>query len=314
MKSAKFKIRIIFGFLIAGLLSVLHVSLASALDLGNTVIRENTVWEGDITIKGVVVVGRNTKLTIKPGTTIRFHRIDSDNDGVGDSEIRVLGSLFAEGTAEHKIIFKSAESQPAPKDWSYVLLFTSGAHNRINHCIFSHGFSGLQVQFSTASVINSVFKDNFEGVRFGRADLSIENNIFTRNDVGIRFTRMEGPALISNNEIMANRIGIFLVPSGQNIADFFKPGRGGIPWNTGRLKITGNNIYQNTMYNLNLGEKQFWDLDISGNYWGCTENRLIEQTIFDRRRDGKLGIAIYKPFLNNKVMLRNGLQNNRDKN
>ncbi|MBU0481802.1 MAG: right-handed parallel beta-helix repeat-containing protein [Proteobacteria bacterium] len=271
-------------------------ALAGPLELGNQVISTNTTWENDIVIEGVVVVAREAILTIKPGTTISFRKVDSDNDGVGDSEIRVLGGLFAEGLPDKKIVFRSAEKSPGTKDWSYVLLFTSGSQNRISHCVFSHAHTGLQVQFSTASVIHSIFKDNHEGLRFGRADLSIEHSLFTGNDIGIRFTRMEGPALIKNNEITSNRIGIFLVPSGQNITDFFAPDRSGVPWNTGRLKIVGNNIYKNTGYNLNLGEKQFWDLDVTGNYWGEESSAEIGKTIFDRKRDEKLGQAIFTPF------------------
>lgn len=276
------------------------IALAEPLELRDTVITSDTTWTGEIIIEGVVVVSRKTILTIKPGTTISFRRIDSDHDGVGDSEIRVLGGLVAEGLPEKMIVFRSAESSPKAKDWSYVLLFTSGSQNRLSYCKFSHAHTGLQVQFSTASVIHSVFTDNHEGLRFGRADLSIENNLFSANDVGIRFTRMEGPALISGNEITGNRIGIFLVPSGQNITDFFAPDSGGIPWNTGRLKISGNNIYDNTEYNLNLGEKQFWDLDITNNFWGNGTPEEIRESIYDHDRDEKLGRAIFAPFASKK--------------
>jgi len=96
----------------------------------------------------------------------------------------------------------------------------------------------------------------------------IKNNVFNRNDVGIRFPRMEGPVTMKHNTILANRIGIFLVPSGQNIQDFFEPDRSGRPWNTGRLLIESNNIFYNTWYNLSLGEKQYWDLDVRNNWWG----------------------------------------------
>ncbi len=285
------------SLLAALLVSLFFTAPLAALELESTVIRADTTWSGEISIKGVVIVSRSAVLTIKPGTVVTFHKIDSDNDGVGDSEIRILGGLIAEGVVDNEIIFKSAEVHPAAKDWSYVLLFTSGYHNRIRYCRFMHGFSGLQVQFSTASVINSVFTDNHEGLRFGRADLSIENSLFASNDVGIRFTRMEGPALISKNEITGNRIGIFLVPSGQNITDFFAPDRSGVPWNTGRLKISGNNIYGNSWYNLSLGEKQFWDLEVNGNYWGSADAELIAESIFDQSRDPKLGRALYEPFL-----------------
>jgi hypothetical protein len=268
----------------------------SPLYLKEQLIRHDTIWSGEIIIEGVVVIGRAATLTIKPGTSIRFKRIDRDQDGTGDSELRILGGIIAEGTADQPITFASAETNPARRDWSYLLIYTSGKINKINFCEFRHGFSGLQVQFSTASVSNSLFIDNNEGLRFGRADLAIENNRFTDNNIGIRFTRMEGPVIIRNNEINNNRTGIFLVPSGQNIRDFFEPDRSGRPWNTGRLKISNNNIYDNFAYNLSLGEKQFWDLDMTGNYWGDDSSEVIGARIFDRNRDKSLGKVLYKPF------------------
>ena len=161
--------------------------------------------------------------------------------------------------------------------------------------MIKHGFSGLQAHFSTVNIANVTFQDNHEGMRFGRAKLSIKNNRFVDNDIGIRFTRMEGPVSIFFNEIRKNRIGVFLVPSGQNIQDFFEPDRSGKPWNTGRLLIKYNNISDNSWYNVSLGEKQFWDLDMSENWWGTSDLLKIRQTVFDKRRDAALGSVILEP-------------------
>jgi hypothetical protein len=242
------------------------------------------------------MVSRKATLSIKPGTVIRFKRIDRNNDNIGDSEIRVLGRLLAEGTVQDPIRFESAEKIPVPKDWSYVLIFSSGKKNSIKYCEFRHAFSGVQIHFSSAEIVDSLFTDNYEGLRFGRARLTVEQNVFRNNDVGIRFTRMEGPAKILKNEISGNRLGIFLVPSGQNIQDFFEPDRSGKPWNTGRLLITANNIYNNYWYNLSLGEKQLWDLDVTGNWWGTTDAEIIRHSIFDKNRDPQLGKARFIPY------------------
>ena len=260
------------------------------------VIEKDTVWSGEIVIAGVVVVGRKATLKIEPGTLVRFKKIDSNNDGIGDSEIRVLGRLLATGLPESPIRFESAEENPKAKDWSYLLIFTSGKKSLVSYCEFRHAFSGVQVHFSTAEINNSLFERNNEGIRFGRARLSVERNVFSRNDVGIRFTRMEGPVVIRDNEISNNRIGIFLVPSGQNIQDFFEPDRSGRPWNTNRLLITSNNIYYNTWYNLSLGAKQLWDLDVKNNWWGSDRPDSIKIGIFDENLDPELGKALFIPY------------------
>lgn len=269
----------------------------SAMTYGDTVLADNTVWSGEVTVRGFVVVGRAATLTIEPGTTVRFEKIDRNGDGIGDSELRVLGGIKAAGLPDRMIRFMSAEASSAPKDWSYVMIFTSPQRNVIRYCEFSGAFTGLQIHFSTATVSDCMFHDNNEGMRFGRARLEIENSEFRHNDIGIRFTRMEGPVVIRRNSIIQNRIGMFLAPSGQNITDFFEPERGGRPWNTGRLGIHGNNIHDNLWYNLNLGERQSWNLEVSGNWWGSASPIDIEGGIFDKNRDGSLGSALYSPFL-----------------
>ena len=269
---------------------------AENLVLHDQVIDKDTTWSGEITIDGVVVVSRKATLSISPGAKIAFTKTDRNGDGIGDGELRVLGGIRAEGTSQFPIIFDSAEETPAAKDWSYIMIFTSPAINHLSWCEFHHAFSGLQVHFSTLIVDNCKFSNNTEGLRFGRADLNLSNNLFFTNDIGIRFTRMEGPVHITGNDISGNRIGLFLVPSGQNIRDFFEPDRSGTPWNTGHLQISGNNIHDNSWYNLDLGEKQIWNLDISNNYWGLRSAKDISSTIFDQRRDKSLGRALFEPF------------------
>jgi hypothetical protein len=283
--------------LFAALLLLAAECESSAASYGDTVLSGNTVWSGEVTVRGVVVVARAATLTIEPGTTVRFEKIDLNGDGVGDSELRVLGGINAIGLPDRVIRFLSAEASPAPKDWSYVMIFTSPRRNVIRYCEFSGAFTGLQVHFSTVAVSDSMFHDNNEGMRFGRARLEIENSEFRHNDIGIRFTRMEGPVAISRNNVVRNRIGMFLAPSGQNITDFFEPERGGRPWNTGKLGIRGNNIHDNLWYNLNLGERQSWNLEVSGNWWGSARPIDMEGGIFDNNRDDSLGSALYSPFL-----------------
>lgn len=269
--------------------------------LHNSMISEDTEWSGTIVIDGVVVVARTATLTILPGTTILFKRRDTNQDGIGDSELRIIGGIKANGSPSQPIIFKSAEPHPKPKDWSYVLIFTSGKKNTLSYCQFHDAFTGLQVHFSTVAVSNSVFSRNNEGIRFGRAKLTMHHCQVTNNEIGVRFTRMEGPVEIQHNDISHNQVGIFLVPSGQNIIDFFEPGRTGKPWNEGHLDISANNINSNCDYNLKLGAKQLWDLKVADNWWGTTSAATAHQQIFDYQRDQELGRAIIEPMATNLV-------------
>lgn len=296
LNSYHLQIFIILATLFFSPVAILKPAAAGEYHYTDQVLHTDTVWSGKVNISGVVVVAREATLKIEPGTTILFQKVDNNNDAVGDSEIRVLGRLLALGTLDRPIFFKSAEKYPQPKDWSFILIFTSGRKNILQHCRIQHAFSGLQVHFSTAEVTHSTFINNHEGLRFGRARLTIANNLFAENDIGIRFTRMEGPVSLTFNELIKNRIGIFLVPSGQNIQDFFEPKQNGKPWNTGHLLISGNNIYQNSWYDVSLGEKQFWDLDVGENWWGTTREKTIKKKIFDQARDPALGRILLQPI------------------
>lgn len=276
----------------------LATSAAESEALGEQFLKQDTTWSGTKIITGVVVVGRGATLTIAPGSRILFKKVDRNRDGIGDSELRILGRILAGGTREEPIYFGSAEENPADKDWSYLLIFASGQKNLVQYCTFEHGFSGLQVHFSTATVSDCTFTNNNEGIRFGRAKLTFTHNKVANNNLGIRFTRMEGPVEIRHNVITANRIGVFLVPSGQNIVDFFEPGRTGRPWNEGHLEITANHIYDNREYNLNLGAKQVWDLKINGNWWNSTDPVAIKEKIYDHHFDSSLGKVRFSPFAN----------------
>lgn len=277
--------------------SICFCSGETPTTFGSKVLQQDTTWSGEIIIEGVVVIGRTASLTIEPGTTILFRRVDLNNDGIGDSEIRVLGRIIAEGTPTSPISFRSAEIHPSQKDWSYLLLFTSSKKNSLKYCTFSHAFTGLQVHFSTALIQDCTFENNQEGLRFGRAKIIIEHNLIRNNNIGIRFTRMEGPAEIRKNIVTKNETGIFLVPSGQNTMDFFEPGRTGKAWNEGHLEINTNNIYENKQYNLKLGAKQMWNLKVTNNWWGFSDHASILPTIFDNHRDDELGQARIEPIL-----------------
>ena len=275
--------------------------ITSSRKYADTVITEDTVWSGRIDISGRVVVGKGVRLTILPGAHIRFSRLDRDNDGVGDGELRVLGELRAEGTRERPIEFTSAEKIPKAGDWSYVLLFASGRPSTISYCNFRHAYTGVQVHFARAEITNCSFKGNIEGLRFGRADLVIRHNEIAGNDLGIRHHRLEGDIHISFNDIHGNGIGIFFVPSNQNKINFSVEEY----LVDSELKqlpvIVNNNIHNNYRYNYSLGERAKHDVSLPGNWWGTGDIERIAAKIFDGNSDKELGTVNVIPFLEKRV-------------
>ena len=139
-----------------------------------------------MTVVGQVVVKKGATLTILPGTTVRFAWLDEDGNGIGDGELNVEGRLVARGTRERPITFTSAREQPAPKDWTFVMISTS-RESVVEHCLFEYAFTGLQVHLSSAAVRNSRFRRNFEALRFSTSEIVVERNEIAGNTYGIRY-------------------------------------------------------------------------------------------------------------------------------
>jgi hypothetical protein len=263
----------------------------------DTVIKRDTEWSGYIIINGTVHVARGAALTVKPGTVVMFKKIDRNRDGVGDGKIKVSGRLIARGAADNMIRFTSAEENPNKMDWSYLLFFVSGDDNIINYCAFEYAFTGVQVHFSKAFISDSVFTNNHEGVRFGRTELRIEHNNVFDNTYGIRYTRLEGPVEIIYNDIRNNDVGIFHVPSNQNIVNFSETFTEKGVFHPHQPVVRYNNISYNEEYNFRLGERQGYDILLKDNWWGSIKDKDILDAIYDEKNDSALGSVVYKPYL-----------------
>lgn len=242
----------------------------------------DSVWEGAVTIAGQVVVKRGVTLTILPGTTVRFAWSDDDGNGIGDGELNVEGRLIARGTRERPITFTSAREQPAPKDWTYVMISASRG-SVVEHCLFEYAFTGLQVHLSVASVRNSRFLRNFEGLRFSTSEIAVESNEIAGNTYGVRYESRGSSGVITRNTVAGNEYGFFPV---------VRNGPG--------VQITSNNIV-NRGYNVKVGAEQREDLDFRGNWWGTAAPAAIVDGFFDRRREATIGRVIFEPFLEKAV-------------
>jgi len=239
----------------------------------------NETWRGTVTIRGSVVVPKGVRLTILPGTTVRFERIDPDGDGIGDSELYVEGELIAEGTVEEPIRFTSAEADPAPKDWKYLFVNLS-RKTTLAHCISEYAFSGVQIHFSRAGVSRCLFRRCVDGFRFSTAEGVFERNRMTENVYGVRYEERNSKAILTRNDITGNRVGIFCVME-----------------STGRVVIRENRIHGNADYDFKLGNRQRRDIPAQENWWGTVDPARIREKIFDRRIEPELGRVLFEPFL-----------------
>lgn len=256
-------------------------------------ISRDTVWAGEVLVKGVVSVKRGATLSIEPGAIIRFVKIDRDQNGIGDGEIMVEGRLLARGTADRKIVFTSAEEQPGRGDWSYVnIIATEGEPNQFEYCVFEYGYSGMQVHYANTWISDCLFHKNGEGLHFNTANIIAEHSSFLDNGVGIKFSRLEGMAVLSNNLVSGNEIGIQFVHQHINALDFDNLHKVIEP-----PLFTLNNIFGNRKYNYTMGDRQSIDIAVMDNWWGSDDSGKIADSIFDKLDDDELGRVFYQPFL-----------------
>ncbi|TYO97117.1 parallel beta helix pectate lyase-like protein [Geothermobacter ehrlichii] len=247
---------------------------APVLELADTAISGDVVWQGEVRIRGVVTVKKSGRLTILPGTRVVFLPLDRDGDGIGDSELYVEGEIVAEGTAQAPILLTSGASRPQPADWKY--LYCDFARRvSLRHVISEYAYSGVQVHFCKARIADSEFRFNVDGVRFSTVNLELSGNRIHHNRHGLRFEERRSTGRIHHNQISDNEIGLFVVTRS----------RGGI-------LIERNNIVGSRSYQVKFGLQQRQDVPLPRNWWGTIDRGRLEEQLFDGRRDPALGRAL----------------------
>ncbi len=174
---------------------------------GETSLFQDTVWEGEVLIDGILTVAMGTTLEIRPGTVIRFTRYDSNADQIGEREIFIQGRLLARGTAEKPIIFTSAEQNPRVADWGAVNMMMSELEpNILEHCLVEYAYRGFHSHFSRAELRHNVFRNNQRGAQFQESDVLIEDCEFSNNFNGLQFR--DSTVRLSGSKILENSWGI----------------------------------------------------------------------------------------------------------
>jgi parallel beta-helix repeat protein len=310
----------IFLALVCGLVVVSCGKKQPLTELPMQTLKNDTTWSGVVIVDGDIYVPPGVVLTIKPGTVVKFKRIDEKSDqnmfGVNspyypEAELIVRGRIIAKGTAQQKIVFTSAESDARPKDWGAINLL--GSHkNIIDHCKILFAYNGVHSHGADAVISNSELAKNGVGISFKKEEESpdvpwyghkskmkivhnriynnkggigfrnsiaeISNNLIENNKFFGIFPKEEAEAKISHNEITGNKKGIYL-------------------YQTRKVIIDHNNIYDNTDYNVAVAEAQDFDIKAPNNWFGTINTRKIDESIFDKHDDKDLGEVMYKPIL-----------------
>lgn len=222
------------------------------------------VWTGTVHVKKTFIVPKGKTLEIRPGSRILFAR---------GASLMVKGTLKAAGRQGKEISFVSARKGATGK-WHEIMLENAG-DSVMEHCIIENSTWGLHSHDTKLNLTACTIRNSEVGLRFRSGPLFISKCRFTGNKIGLR--SYQGIAQISESDFTDNEIGIFVREKGSG------------------LNITRSNLYNNSAYNIRIGDFNTEDVQASGNWWG-TDNPSA--TIFDARNEPDIGFVWFEPFSN----------------
>ena len=283
------------------------------------IIDKDTIWQGEVLIKGDVEVAQNATLMIMPGTVVRFEKIDEFGEGklsldklshFPRAELIVRGKLYAQGTLENKIIFTSAEKSGHPGDWGSIN-FLGGTGSIIEFCVITYAHTGVHAHSGQVVVSYSTF--HYNGVAIGQKNIKdvphksvvpMLYNRITENGGGILYGG-GSTTTIAHNEINNNKFfGIYAKKGGlANVRynNITNNGKGVIFYKVKDILLRDNNISDNQDYNISLLAGQTGDIVVRNNWWGTTDKTQIKNLVRDKTRDETLGNVDFSDFLTSPV-------------
>jgi hypothetical protein len=300
-------------------------------------ISSEAIWtksQGPYMVNQDIIVATNAKLTIEAGTEIIF---------LGSYSIGIKGRLNVDGKEDDPVIFKfQSNNEGEVRGKSRCINVKNEIEDSVNieYAKFHDFHSAVYVEQSSGEVTilgsefynhytavthqwpsemkidNCLFKNNnyslhgghieiygstFQNNNYGLYDVEKTNvfdSIFTGNNISISGDDYE----IKRCKITGNNIGIqssrdgFLIFSNHIVNNNI-----GILLSGGETKVNYNNIYNN--YEYNLKSLSYEDIDATNNWWGTTDNELIDESIFTYGiYDGNImGDIIYEPYLQSEI-------------
>ena len=300
-------------------LLLLSPALGEQLVVNKGIIDKDTVWQGEVLIKGDVEIAETATLIIMPGTVVRFTRIEDFGkeklsldklNHFPKAELIVKGKLYAQGTLENKITFTSAEASPSPGDWGSVN-FLNSFDNIMEFCVFTYAHTAVHCH--SAGVVVSHCTFHYNGVAIGQKNakgmpnkcvVPMLYNWITENGGGILYGGGSTP-VIAHNEINYNTFfGIYAKKGGlANVRynTITHNGKGVIFYAVKDILLRDNNIADNNDYNISLLDGQSTDVVARHNWWGTTDKGKIKELIRDNARDKELGHVDFSDILTTPV-------------
>ncbi|PLX80698.1 MAG: hypothetical protein C0616_07335 [Desulfuromonas sp.] len=237
--------------------------------LGDMSISTDTLWQGTILVDGTVRVIGGATLTIAPGTEVRFVKRDRDQDGLGDSGLKVEhASLVANGRRDAPIRFVSDASPGNPSDWLEIRV-DFAKRLELRWCEISGSAHGLHAHFSHGIIEDSRLRGNLDGTRFGEGKYRVSHSVIEQNSgKGLNFRNSE--VEIDHNLIRDNDSGLFI-------------------FETNRQWSIHHNNFLDNQWHLRLGDFFTGEIEVRDNWYGRYGEREKPPKLYDRDVDPGIG-------------------------
>ena len=168
---------------------------------------------GNVSVRGGSH-GATGKLTIDPGTDIRFYAGTRMYIGGSEGSAQYYGVLWAQGLAGLPILFSSATDLPAPGDWNGLYFHTNtvDASTTMEHCIVE--YAGTNVYVNNAKFpfkYNTMQYASGNGMTLyggGCDGMRLECNNFKGNNNGVSIQSGSDPRMVNNNFLGNIQYGI----------------------------------------------------------------------------------------------------------
>lgn len=268
-------------YIVLGALCLTFVACAAKRDpVVQGVLHGELTWQGDIFVAGDVTLEEDVKLTILPGTRVRFMPAETGPDELVDhphfpgSELIIKGQVHAVGTAAEPIVFEAVDSDASAGFWGAINLF--GSQEAVfEYCIFRQADSAIHSWDSQVYIEQSLFEDNLVGIRFNESEILIEHNLLRNNHTGVRFHF--GSPVICENEFVDNNVNLFVTSHPRD------------------YRIENNSFGIPAEYQVVFGEEVPEDVNLTRNFWLHENPSAMDEFFYDGRRTPYLGKVLVEP-------------------
>lgn len=301
----------LFLFVLQSAMLVFAGTIFADTEVGGN-ITEDTTWtksNSPYIVMNTVQILEGVKLTIEPGVQIKFKK---------DTGLNIDGELSAIGTEENYIIFTSGEMIGEAGNWlgiyftndSQDVIFNSyGVYvsgSIIKNCVIEFAQDGISSRYSSQYIFNNLIRNNQVGIRLYYSGSRIQDSEISYNTInGIVFTHYDvsgsGDFSIIRNKISNNGESGLLGKQNTSAPIYqneIKNNKVGISFSGTYTNpdIKENNIVDNLDYAIKFEYDNIEDVQAPYNYWGTTDESVLDQIIYDYYDNVDLSKVDYLPL------------------